>query len=127
MARFTYGIHHEGRTFYPDKPAERFTPEDTEARNIETSRLEVATFKSGVYSRYFAYLSKDRRITTWMGDTLATVTWMGAEYRCPGFGGFPSVRQNFTARGIDGRAWYGTFYKSSGDYVRMRVKKEREA
>lgn len=61
------------------------------------------------------------RITTAVGDLLATVTELRPEYRCCTPFGNPSVRQNFLAWGIDSRAWSGTYFKSSGEYVRMHV------
>jgi hypothetical protein len=63
-------------------------------------------------------------LTTWTGELLARVTWAGAPYECPAFGSFPSTRRNFRAVGIDGRVWAGTYYQSSGDYVRMRALKK---
>lgn len=74
---------------------------------------------------YFAYF-KDKKddgersmITTWMGDMIAQVVRTN-EYKVPAFGS-QSVRVAFRAYGIDGRLWSGTFYKSSGDYCRMRA------
>lgn len=118
---------------------------EVDERNRETSRREVEAFRRRENSgRYFAYWhepTKEEReasaramatrwrpiatLTTWTGELLARVTWVGTEYRCPAFGGWPTVRVNFCARGIDGRDWAGTYYKSSGDYVRMRVVKGR--
>ena len=108
---------------------------EVDKRNKATSLAEVESFREARNCNvsYFAYwqsgakaspgnwsLSADcNRIVTWVGDTLATVVWSGAPYR----GGFDSVRVNFTARGIDGRLWHGTYYKSSGSYVRMRPAK----
>jgi len=123
---------------YPDHDealkVQRFA---VDARNRATSLAEAEAFaKGGVNGSYFAYWheasERDRElstratmrlpiatITTWMGDLLARVTWNGHPYRCSAFGGFPSVRVNFRASGIDGREWYGTYYKSSGSYVHM--------
>lgn len=99
-------------------------------RNRATSAQEVADFKANPPDRYFAYHAQrpnealptgpdimGRRITTWMGDDLARVTWLGDAYRS----GFGDVRQNFHALSIDGATSYsGTAYLSAGDYVRMR-------
>ena len=77
--------------------------------------------KSRDTSPYFAYMSGDnKRITTWVGDKLGDVTFIGREYG----GGFGGVRQNFRMEGVDGRTWSGTFFKSSGDYVRMKPTKK---
>lgn len=99
---------------------------DVDEQNRRTSQREVECFKLGMKQRWFAYMGKDcTHITTWVGDVLAEVTWLGDPYKCPAFGGFGSTRVNFRARGIDGRNWYGTFYLSSGDYVRMQACKEK--
>jgi hypothetical protein len=89
--------------------------------NEDRSRAEVLLFTLrplpyGV--SYTAYLSSDSpRIVTWMGDTLATVTWIkyreAAYGRCSGGG-------SFWARGIDGRIYYGT-HNGRGMYCRMRL------
>ena len=97
---------------------------DVGEQNRKTSATEVSRFRHGMEQHWFAYMSSDKeRVTTWVGDALARITWLGAEYKCPAFG-WPSTRQNFRARGIDGRDWYGTYYVSSGDYVRMHACKE---
>jgi hypothetical protein len=118
----------------------RVPPADVDAYNRELSAKEVEAFKRGKLKAIFAYWTQPKmggvaerdappgtiKITTWMGDTLATVTWVGREYHPPAFGSFPSTRINFRAKGIDGRTWAGTYYKSSGSYVRMRpVKAQR--
>lgn len=102
-----------------------------EESNRAASRAEVEAFRLGAKGPYFAYWHKAKQggypyITTWMGDRLATVYWRGANYYCSAFGGWPSERVNFCAKGIDGREWYGTYYKSSGTYVRMRPCKVKE-
>lgn len=136
----SYGFQHEGQTFTPDgTPPIAETKEACDERNRALSRREVEAFLARSADSWFAYWQEAKpgpqldmpsgvrpnapRLTTWMGDTLAYVTWWGAEYTSPAFGPFPSRRTNFRARGIDGREWYGTYYKSSGDYVRMRAKR----
>lgn len=96
------------------------------------STHEVEAFKARSSDRWFGYWRDAPTdtptelwvptIRTFMGDRLADVTSWGREYRSPGFGR-SSVRRNFRAKGIDGREWYGVYYKSSGDYVRMRARK----
>lgn len=86
------------------------------------SENEVLRFREGQEESYFAYLSAasmHTKITTWMGDELARVVWRGQEYTSPAYG-MPSKRQNFRALGIDGRLWSGTYFCSSGTYVRMK-------
>lgn len=98
---------------------------ELDRKNRATSAQEVVDFKAGKHhasegGKYFAYFSRDlQEITTWMGDTLARVRWVGNAYLMPAFGR-PSKRRNFRAMGIDGREYAGTMFLSSGTYVRMR-------
>ena len=90
------------------------------ARNWESSTQEVAEFVSDPPERYFAYVSSDHRsVTTWMGDALGTITSY-REYRTPSFG-WPSTRAAIRVRAINGRDYFGTYYKSAGDYCRLKV------
>jgi hypothetical protein len=101
----------------------------TDERNAATSRAEVAAFMADVPERHFAYAATQRsgfdttvrlhvgdEITTWTGDKLAQV----CDARQPFRDSFGGIRQNFRARAINGATYSGTFYLSSGDYVRMR-------
>lgn len=113
--------------------------EAVEIENRKRSLKEVADFEAGTFDVYFAYYHKPSdehrqaninagirvpcTITTWMGDLLATVKWTAPSYRCP----FGDTRRNFAALGIDGRKWYGVYYESAGDYVRMRPYKNQKA
>lgn len=120
---------HDGTGYTPDGSVGTITREDADWHNRRQSALEVENFKANAPSPYFAYnnvlgyasLRKRDKIATWMGDTLATVTWIGEVYHS-GFGdSFQSRRQNFRALSIDGETVYsGTAYLSAGDYVRMR-------
>jgi hypothetical protein len=92
-------------------------------RNAATSAAEVAAFMTDTPGPYFAYagvgmdgLQRGTKITTWTGDTLATVERAGFVFRS----GFGDARQNFRARGINGATYSGTAFLSAGDYVRMR-------
>ena len=114
-----YGFQHEGRTFFPDRQPISETERASAERNGVLNVAEMAAFQQGKTNRVFAYWHKAAEIRTWMGGILARITWTGNEYSCP----FGSRRINFGARGIDGRTYSGTYYKSSGDYVRMRVVK----
>jgi hypothetical protein len=99
-------------TKYPDDPA----------TNDDRTIVEVYSFQyldAGKKNGYFAYW-QGGAITTWTGVKLGTVLSTGREYRVPTRGVLPSVRVPFRARGIDDQLYSGTFYKSSGDYVRMR-------
>lgn len=99
---------------------------DHKDANKERGEVEAYDFKhkdTGADGSYFAYYNGNAAqhlITTWMGDTLARVTWRGMPYRA-GFGG---TRINFRALGIDGKTYAGTYFTSSGNYVRMKRIKE---
>lgn len=89
--------------------------------NQLTSQREVHDFKSRAeHTPYTAYLSSDgARITTWMGDTLATVTSTGKPYRS----NFGNLSTPFRAKGIDGRMYFGR-HNGPGMYLRLRPAKD---
>lgn len=118
MSLFTHG----GKVFSPNGKVD-VDPADADRINRERSLQEAGRFQGRqLGNKIFAYWKDGQpaQITTWMGDVLADVTWQGHPYNTPGFGR-SSERVNFRAKGIDGRLWSGTYYKSSGDYVRMRA------
>lgn len=85
--------------------------------NEETSALEVHHFASWPHPDYFAYLSDDgKRLTTFMGDELATVTQSSVAHGC-NFGG--GDRTYFRAVDSQGRHWYGSS-PGRNMYARMR-------
>jgi hypothetical protein len=87
--------------------------------NDERSALEVFEFCTNPPDKYFLYINeKNHTATTWTGETLGRV-FLGREYR-DNFGG---RRVPITVRGINGLTYHGTYFKSSGDYARVRVKK----
>lgn len=119
----SYLITLGGKTFSPDG-ASSIPAGDVEAHNRQLDAQEVTAFgKAPVGARWFAYWHDcgDGRveIRTFMGTVLARVVWQGRKYKVGAFGR-PSERINFRARGEDDSCWSGTFYVSSGDYVRMR-------
>lgn len=105
---------------YVDKESERAYNIPKGITNKQTSNIEVYEFKNrNNHGKYMAYMSGDRkRVTTWTGDTLGQISYLGNEYST-GLG----KRQNFRVKGIDGKNWSGTFFVSSGDYVIMKVVK----
>jgi hypothetical protein len=107
----------KGRTSYrPAEVPESLRHVDNEMRGA----VEQWEFRQSPPSRYFAYVGIDGSITTWTGHKLsASVSW-GREYQMPAFGGFPTTRQNFRMIATNGREYSGTYYKSSGDYCRMK-------
>jgi len=101
-----------------------YKPEDKPAdvpdvSNEERSALEVFEFVTNPPDKYFLYINeKNRTATTWTGEKLGDVGF-GCEYR-DNFGG---KRVPITVYAINGRTYHGTYYKSSGDYARIRAKK----
>jgi hypothetical protein len=88
----------------------------TDERNRETSRQEVAAFRVRSVGPYTAYLSSDsKRITTWIGETLATVISTRKPYRAFG----RVLVTPFSAIGIDGRKYHGT-HNGAGMHLTIR-------
>lgn len=84
--------------------------------NDELGTLEVFEFCRDRPARYFLYIKADKFVaTTFMGDTLGTVIF-GREYR-DNFGG---DRVPVTIRAITGDTYHGTYFKSAGDYARIK-------
>lgn len=93
--------------------------------NDERSAVETWDFAHTVPEKAFAYvgLVDDRpaTITTWTGQKLGDVISYGHEYTTPAFG-TRSTRQSLTVRGINGFEYVGTYYVSSGNYCRLRLR-----
>lgn len=95
--------------------------------NADRSRLEVLDFMAEPPERYFAYCKTEKRsvarpsprilyLTTFTGDKLASIVWEGDDFK-DNFGG---TRCHFCALGVNGVKYSGTYYKSAGDYCRLR-------
>jgi hypothetical protein len=94
--------------------------------NAERGTAEVINFTLRPLPHgetYTAYLSNDKRIVTFTGDTLAEVTRI-TSYRVVG-GSLTNARGSFWAIGIDGRTYYGR-HNGTGMYCRMRLAKYRD-
>lgn len=104
-----------------------YKPEDKPAHvpdvsNNERSALEVFDFITNPPEKYFLYINEGQgTATTWTGETLGHVTF-GREYR-DNFGG---KRQPVWIRGINGLKYHGTYYKSSGNFARIRISKTNQ-
>jgi hypothetical protein len=84
--------------------------------NEEMGKLEVYEFTHHPPEKLFAYYSSDmKRITSWMGDVLGTITHVGRERRPMG-GRVVSVR----VQAINGLSYVGQCNLSSGSYCRLR-------
>jgi len=105
--------------------------------NDDRSAIELWEWKHDPPEKYFLYIREnDKRpegfpyepplweAITFAGQKLGNVRY-ATEYKCPAFGGWPSVRQSITVYGNNGVKYYGTYYKSSGDYARIKMMKNQ--
>lgn len=103
-----------------DKPAD--VPDMT---NSERSALELYEWLANPPDKYFLYITHKPTFgfgsfvsdaaTTWTGTPLGNVRF-GREWR-DNFGG---TRQAVTVYGNNGVHYVGTYFKSAGDYARVR-------
>lgn len=111
-------------------------PPDLEAKNRETSRKEVEEWLANPPSSYIAYV-KERENLGGMGVNRVSpylrgdlITWMGDKLGAI-YGGLPykdnmgATRVSIDVVGTNGVLYYGTYYKSSGDYARIRAYKNQ--
>lgn len=96
--------------------------------NDDRSALELWDWQHDKPEKYFVYIRETENppdgfpyekpvweAITWIGQKLGNVRY-GQEYR-DNFGG---VRQSITVYGNNGVRYYGTYYKSSGDYAQIK-------
>lgn len=94
-------------------PHEKFITNDLR------SAIETYEFINDPPEKYFLYISEEKRLaTTWTGQKLGDV-YFGREFRS----NMGDKRINITVYAINGKTYFGTFYKSSGDYARVTIKK----
>ena len=88
--------------------------------NEETSAAEVFEFVNDPPERYFLYINEAKQTaTTWTGERLGSVGF-GNAFR-DNFGG---LRVPISVYAINGRTYHGTYYKSAGEYVRVKLAKQ---
>ena len=84
--------------------------------NAERSSLEVYEFCRDKPERYFLYINVDQRTaTTWTGEKLGFVSF-GKSWR-DNFGG---TRVHIRINAVNGCHYYGTYFKTAGDYARVK-------
>lgn len=103
--------------------------------NDDISRMEVYEFVHDIPSKYFSYVHMKEKtvtysqthtwkvpshITTWTGEVLGTITDYGPTYKT----NFGDYRIAIRVTAINGKRYYGTFYKSAGDYCRLTMCKD---
>ena len=87
--------------------------------NEDRTEIELYEWQNDPPADYFLYINvKTRQATTWTGAILGSVGF-GRVWR-DNFGG---TRQSITVYGTNGRTYHGTYYKSSGDYARIKAAK----
>lgn len=85
------------------------------------SKIEVWEFMHEKPQSYLVYVSTDKKeATTWTGDFLGDVHF-GNEYRS----NMGDKRQPIDVFGVNGIKYHGTFFKSSGDYARLKAYKHQ--
>jgi hypothetical protein len=105
-------------SYHPDELPAHMNP----PTNEERSALEVFEFLRDKPARYFLYINAEKKLaTTWTGEELGRVTF-GRTYR-DNFGG---ERVAITVQAVSGDTYHGTYYKSSGDYARVKKSIKRE-
>jgi hypothetical protein len=105
-----------GRSSYPTASV----PVRLRVSNAELSAIEVYEFCADKPTRYFLYINEGRRIAaTWTGDPLGAVGF-GSPFRA----NMGDLRVPITVYAINGLTYYGTYYKSAGDYARIKVAKK---
>lgn len=106
------------RRSYRDEDVPADVPRVT---NDETSALEVFDFVNDPPARYFLYINETTcKATTWTGDVLGDVTF-GRAWRA----NMGDARVSIRIRAINGRTYAGTYYKSAGDYARVKAMRRK--
>lgn len=110
-----FEIWRGGRMSYPAETV----PAEFRVTNEERGYIEVFEFLNDPPVTYFLYIDEEAKLAkTWPGHLLGEVTF-GLSYHS----NMGDLRVPITVYAINGLTYYGTFYKSAGDYARIRVKK----
>lgn len=136
-ARMMHDTNHEAVMQYckehktngiPSKVAETF-PFADKVDNELRAKIEVWEFLNDIPETYFLYINEAKwEATNWTGVKLGKVSF-GKEYS-DNFGG---RRVPVSVYAINGKTYHGTYYKSAGNYARIKLyknqsnKKMREA
>ena len=84
--------------------------------NQERGELELFEFVTDKPDKYMLYIREsDKTAITWVGNKLGNV-FFGTEFR-DNFGG---TRQSIDIIGVNGVKYHGWYFKSSGDYARIK-------
>lgn len=92
------------------------TQEEVDQRNKETSQKEVDAFLADSPKKYIAYAFPTRcEVGTWTGQKLGD-----AKFAHEWQDNCGSIRQSVYIKGINGKYYYGIYFKSGSDIVRFR-------
>jgi hypothetical protein len=104
----TNGISHEDNIKLPYAD---------EINNDLRSKIETYEFIVNDPVKYFIYVDeKDKTVTTWTGQKLGDITKMGNEYNSA----FGDTRVKIWVKAVNGSNYFGTYYKSAGDYATIK-------
>lgn len=96
-------------------------PYANEVSNEMRSAIELYEFMNNPPDKYFLYIDEDKAIaTTWTGQQLGSVTF-GKEYKS----NMGDKRQSVSIWAVNGHTYYGTYYKSSGNYAHINKRKSK--
>jgi hypothetical protein len=94
-------------------------PYAEEVTNELRSKIELWEFINNKPEKYFLYIDeKEKNAINWTGEYLGKV-FFGSEYRS----NVGDKRQSIEIKAINGLSYYGTYFKSSGNYARIKAKK----
>ena len=94
-------------------------PYAKQVTNELRSAIEVYEFINDIPQKYFLYINeKDRTAITLTGDILGSVSF-GSEFRS----NMGDKRQSVTIKAINGKTYSGTYFKSAGNYARIKAYK----
>lgn len=94
-------------------------PYDKEVTNSLRSAIETYEFFNDPPEKYFVYIDeKKETATTWTGQILGKVTFLNSFISNMG-----DTRRSLRLTCNNGVKYTGTFYKSSGDYARIKISK----
>lgn len=93
-------------------------PYANEVTNALRSAIEAWEFKIKPPQKYIVYVNlKKNVVTTWTGQVLGIITSIGKEHRS----NMGDIRISIRFKGINNLTYAGTFYKSAGDYARVKT------
>jgi hypothetical protein len=124
-ARARLAKHNEWARQYQHKngcivvPADAVSP--VVVTNDDRSAIELWEWKHNPPDKYYLYVSEEKQDAhTWTGQSLGTCRF-GREWR-DNFGG---KRRSVTVFGNNGVKYFGTYFKSSGDYAMIKRAKRQ--